>query len=52
MAKQLKWSDKDIATFLMLKNAQCARAGKPCPVAARVLERIEAKMEAEAARTE
>lgn len=32
---------EEIVQFLTLKNAKCAAAGRPCPIAARVLASLE-----------
>ena len=39
-------SNEEIAMLLTLKNARSAAQGKPCPVAVKVVERIEAAIEA------
>jgi hypothetical protein len=36
-------SESEIIMMLTLLNARSAARGKPCPVAARVVERLEAK---------
>jgi hypothetical protein len=35
---------KQLAAIIAIKNTQAAIAGRPCPVAARVLARIEARL--------
>jgi hypothetical protein len=39
-------SNEEIAMLLTLKNARCAAQGRPCPVAAKVVARLEAAIEA------
>jgi hypothetical protein len=39
-------SNEEIAMLLTLKNARSAAQGRPCPVAAKVVARLEAAVEA------
>lgn len=35
-------STQEIIALLVIRNARAAAAGRPCPIAAKVLERLEA----------
>lgn len=43
MPTKIKWSNAKILEVLATRNAMSAMRGKPCPVAARVVERLESE---------
>jgi hypothetical protein len=41
MRNDWRWSKQALIEYLATRNAMAAMAGRPCPVAARVLARLE-----------